>query len=333
MHGALGPSAAAALWEGGRLTVWSHTQGPFQLRAALAQALEMDESAIRVIHVEGPGCYGHNGADDAGLDAALCALARPGRPVLLQWSQADEHRWEPYGPAMAVQMKASLDGNGRVMAWNHDVWSYTHSGRPRRMEGASNLLASWHKADGLPRPPARAGRGTHGGSHRNADPLYAFPARRIVKHSVPNSPLRTSSLRALGAFANVFAIESFMDELAQAAGMDPVAFRLAHLNDERGRAVVQAAADFAGWQAGQGSQGDGQGRGFGFARYKNEKCYAAVVADVQVDRASGLIRVEKLTIAADAGQIIGSGYLLTDRTPNRVVVVEIELQHCFVEKV
>jgi len=304
MHGALGPSAAAALWDGARLTVWSHSQGPFQLRAALAQALKMDESAVRVIHGEGPGCYGHNGADDAGLDAALCALALPGRPVLLQWSREDEHRWEPYGPAMAVEMQASLDSRGRVVAWNHDVWSYTHSGRPRRMEGASNLLASWLKTDGLPRPPARPGRGVHGGSHRNADPIYAFANRRIVKHSVPDSPLRTSSLRGLGAYANVFAIESFMDELALAAGMDPVAFRLAHLDDERGKAVVQAAAELARWQPDGRSGGKGQGRGFGFARYKNEKCYAAVVADVQVEKESGIVRVEKLWIAADAGQII-----------------------------
>jgi CO/xanthine dehydrogenase Mo-binding subunit len=197
-----------------------------------------------------------------------------------------------------------------VVDWNHDVWSYPHSGRPRAQAGVSSLLAAGHLANPLPRPQPRPGRGYHGGSYRNADPLYAFPRRRIVKHFVADSPLRTSSLRSLGAYANVFAIESFMDELALAAQADPVAFRLRHLADERAQAVIQAAAERAGWQAGvhQPGQGQNQGRAYGqgiaFAQYKNAQCYAAVVIGLYVDRATGRIALERAVVAADAGQII-----------------------------
>ncbi|MCC9074640.1 molybdopterin-dependent oxidoreductase [Litorilinea aerophila] len=306
MHAALGPSSALAQWQDGRLTIWTHSQGVYPLRGALAQVLEMAPEDIRVIHVEGPGCYGHNGADDAALDAALLARATPGRPVLLKWSREDEHRWEPYGPAMAIQIQASLDAQGRVVDWNHDVWSYSHSGRPRPRADGSTLLAARHLARPILPPPPRPGRGRHGGSHRNADPLYTFPRRRIVKHFVADSPLRTSSLRSLGAFANVFAIESFMDELARAAQADPVAFRLRHLGDSRAGQVLQAAAERVGWQPGvrAGGEGQGRGRGIAFAQYKNEKCYAAVVVDLEVERESGAIRLQRITIAADAGQII-----------------------------
>ncbi len=301
MHGALGPSAALAEVVGDQLTVWTHSQGVYPLRGALAQVLGKDEATIRLIHVEGPGCYGHNGADDVVLDAALLAGAVPNRPVLVQWSREDEHRWEPFGPAMRMSLSASLDAEGNVVDWNHDVWSYTHSGRPRPREDGSTLLAAQHLARPLPAPPARPGKGTHTGSHRNADPLYNFGSRRIVKHFVPDSPLRTSSLRSLGAFANIFAIESFMDELAEAAGIDPVSFRLRHLADPRGRAVIEAVVQAANWPR---RHNTGHGQGIAFAQYKNEKAYAAVVADVNVDLGEGTIHVEQLTIAADAGLII-----------------------------
>jgi nicotinate dehydrogenase subunit B len=306
MHGALGPSAALAQWDGAQLTVWSHSQGPYPLRGALAQVLKMEPQAIRVIHVEGPGCYGHNGADDAALDAALLAQTAPGRPVLLKWSREDEHRWEPYGSAMVVQIQAALDATGQVIDWNHDGWSYPHGGRPGGAGPASSLLAAGHLAEPFPRPVPRAGRGYHGGSYRNADPLYAFPRRRIVKHFVAQSPVRTSSLRSLGAYANVFAIESAMDELALAAGADPVEFRLRHLNDERARAVIEAAATRAGWQRGVRTpgQGNGHGRGLAFAQYKNERCYAAVIIDLEVDPSTGAITLGHAVVAADAGQII-----------------------------
>ncbi len=305
MHGSLGPSAAVARFAEGKLTVWSHTQGVFLLQQSLAQVLELSSDAVAVIHTEGAGCYGHNGADDAALDAALLARAVPGRPVSLKWSRADEHGWEPYGTAMALKLQASLDGDGRIADWNHDVWSYPHTARPRPgVERESGLLASWHLARPFDRPQPRNLLGTHFGGYRNADPLYNFPRRRVVSHFVPNSPLRTSSLRSLGAYANVFAIESFMDELAAAAGVDPVEFRLRHLDDERARAVIEAAAEKANWQVGQRPSGSGHGQGIAFAQYKNVQCYTAVVVDLHVDEASGQIQLDRAIIAADAGQIV-----------------------------
>ncbi len=305
MHGAMGPSAAVAHWEGDGLTLWSHTQGAYPLRSALSPVLDLPEAQIHVIHSEGAGCYGHNGADDVALDAALLARALPGRPVSLRWTREQEHAWEPYGPAMAVQLSAQLDDGGQVAAWNQEIWSYPHGGRPRA-DGrrSSGLLAAWHLADPIPAPPGRMMQGRHSGSFRNADPLYTFPARRVVVRENQASPLRSSSMRGLGAYANVFAIESFMDELALAAGLDPVDFRLAQLSDERAQAVIRAAAQKAGWQARTGPSGTGRGRGMAFAQYKNIQCYCAVVVDLTVDRESGRIRLEKAVIAGEAGQVV-----------------------------
>ena len=282
--------------------MWTHSQGVYLLRGALAQALGVEADAVRVIHVEGPGCYGHNGADDAALDAALLARVVPGRPVRLQWTREDEHAWEPYGPAMVVKLQASLDGHGRLLDWNHDVWSNTHMARALPYGDRSALLAAWHRASPLPRPQPFPMLAYHAGIHRNADPLYAVPRRRIVKHFVENTPLRVSSTRSLGAYANVFAIESFMDELAHAAGTDPLDFRLQYLDDVCARAVLQAAAERAGWT--RRRMESGRGGGIGFARYKNQKCYAAVVVDVRVDLTTAEIRLERAVIAADAGQIV-----------------------------
>ena len=302
MHASLGPSAAAAQWTGGKLTVWSHTQAVFNLQVALAQVLRIDPASIRVIHTEGAGCYGHNGADDAGLDAALVARLVPGRAVLLKWSRSDEHGWEPYGSAMAMELQASLSADGQVIDWNHDVWSYTHSTRPRGGTAGSDLLAAWHLAEPLAPNERKPGRGTEFGSFRNIEPRYAFPRKRIVKHFVADNPLRTSAMRSLGAYANVFAIESFMDELAHAAGVDPLKFRLHHLDDERAKHVLQAAADKFGWA--EYKSGDDRGRGIAFARYKNRQCYAAIIIEVRVDRDSGAIHLERAVIAADAGQVV-----------------------------
>jgi len=305
MHASLGPSAAVAHFTGaGELALWIHSQGVFPQRAAIAHVLGIAEEKIHVIHREGAGCYGHNGSDDAALDAALLARALPGRPVSLKWMRADEHRWEPYAPAMQVRMEASLDEEGAILAWNHDVSSPAHTGRSRTGPGLSGLLAAGHLAEPFATPEPGPSVWPHGGSHRNADPLYTFPRQRIVKHHLPHSPLRVSSMRGLGALANVFAIESFVDEVAHAAGMDPLAFRLRYLEDERARAVLEAAAEKAGWQPGEQRRGDGRGQGLAFAQYKNRQTYAAVVVEVQVDRKSGEIRLERAAIAADAGQIV-----------------------------
>ncbi|MBU4055019.1 MAG: molybdopterin-dependent oxidoreductase, partial [Proteobacteria bacterium] len=278
MHAAIGPSAGVAQWVDGKMTVWAHNQGPFPLRAAIAQVLGMDGSDIRVIHMDGPGCYGHNGADDAAMDAALLARQVPGRPVSLKWTRKDEHAWEPYGPAMVVDIQSSLDVEGNLLDWNFDVWSCDHSGRPRPdREGGSGMLSAWHLEKPfkpLSKPRSKA---PQLGSSRNAEPLYTFPNQRIVNHLLQETPLRVSSHRGLGSYANLFAMESFVDELAHAAGADPVEFRLRHLEDERAKAVIQAAAEKSGWEFWKKSKTPDRGMGMGFSMYKNRASYVAVV--------------------------------------------------------
>jgi CO/xanthine dehydrogenase Mo-binding subunit len=274
----------------------------FPLRGNLAMALKMSAEKIRCIHAEGAGCYGHNGADDAALDAALLARAVGGRPVRVQWMRGDEFAWEPFGPAMVMKASAALSASGRIVDWNYELWSNTHSMRPSE-PGGTNLLASWYLAD--PQRPSvpRIMPQPAGGGDRNAVPLYDFPRQRIVNHFIKDMPLRISALRTLGAYANVFATESFMDELALAAGADPVAFRLAHLTDLRARAVIERVARMAGWTAG-GHGESSRGRGIGFAQYKKLATYVAAIAEVEVDRASGRIAVPRIYAAADAGTIV-----------------------------
>jgi nicotinate dehydrogenase subunit B len=301
-HASMGPSSATALVTSGagtRLQVWTHSQGVYLLRRALALALQLTEEQIRVQHVEGSGCYGHNGADDVALDATLLALATPGRPVQVVWSRQDELGWAPYGPAAVVRMAADVDAHGSVLTWRHEIWGNGHVTRPGFGRGIGLLAASDRRGgepiDQGPEPPLAMG----GGSSRNAVPGYAFPAHRVTNHQLTVMPLRTSALRALGATVNVFAIESFMDELAAAAGRDPIEYRLAHLTDVRGRAVIEAVVRRSGWA--DWSASDSVGHGIGYARYKNGSAYCAVVAEVE---ATNELRVRRLTIAVDGGLII-----------------------------
>ena len=306
-HAAIGPSAAVAELKDGKLTVWTHTQGVFPLRGELVKALKMQPADVRCIHVEGSGCYGHNGADDVALDAGLLARAVPGRPVRLQWMRDDEFAWEPFGAAMVMRAKAALH-EGRVVDWDYELWSNTHSTRPASTTG-TNVLAAWHLGEAQRMGPVTTPGQPAGGGDRNAIPLYDFPNQRVMHHFVQDMPLRVSALRTLGAYANVFALESFLDELAAAAGADPVAFRLAHMKDPRARAVIEAVAKKAGWK--EGEKGDGtRGRGIGFAKYKNLSCYVAVVAEVEVDRAIGVVRVPRAYAAIDAGLVINPDGLI-----------------------
>lgn len=298
MHGSLGPSASVARWDDDKLTVWCPTQVAFNLQQSIAEVFGMKTENVRIIHAEGAGCYGHNGADDVGLDAALIARECDGRPVSLKWMREDEHRWEPYGTAMIMKMQGSLDKDNRIVDWNQDIYSYGHSTRPN---GGGGLIASWHLENPLPRQQPRVINGYHFGSHRNADPLYDFP-KRIVRHELEDSPVRISALRSLGAYANILAIESFMDELAHQAEVDPVAFRLDHLTDERAKAVLQATADKADWD--NHTSGDGQGWGIAFARYKNNSTYCAVAVQVEVDQITGKIYLKRVVIGADSGQVV-----------------------------
>lgn len=294
-HASIGLSCALAQWDGEHaVTVWTHSQGIYNLRTDLALALDLAPEAITVRHVEGAGCYGHNPADDVALDAALLARAGGGRPVRVQWTREDELGWAPLGPAMVVDVAAGLDASGNIVQWSLENFSNGHSTRPGRAPTPA-LLAAWHLATPHATPLAINPPMPAGGAERNAVPLYDFP-HRIVCHRVLEMPVRTSALRSLGAFANVFAIESFMDELARAAGVDPIDYRLQHLSDPRARAVITAAARRAGWSTWRGAEG--RGHGIGFAKYKNLGAYCAVVAEIEAEQE---IRVLRLVIAVDVG--------------------------------
>jgi len=299
MHASIGPSCAVAQWADDGLTVWTHSQGVYPLRKSLADLLKLEPDKIRCIHVEGSGCYGHNGADDVAADAALAARAVPGKPVRLQWMREQEHDWEPLGSAMVVELAAELDGD-RIAAWRHEVWSNTHSTRPST---AGGLLAGREMDPPFAAPKPRPIPMPEGGGARNGNPIYALPNARGVFHFVEQMPVRVSALRGLGAQMNVFAIESFMDELALAAEADPVAFRLAWLKDERAREVVQRATERFGWSK-RGAGGDGSGMGFGFARYKNLASYCAVAMEVRVDQDTGEIHVPRVVAAVDSGEAV-----------------------------
>jgi nicotinate dehydrogenase subunit B len=305
-HGSIGPSCAVAQFVDGAMTVWTHTQGVYPDRQGIAEMLRMPPSSVRCIHVEGSGCYGHNGADDAAADAALIARALPGMPVRVQWMREQEHSWEPFGPAMVTKLKASLDGNGAISDWNFEVWSNTHSMRPG---GAGSMLAAQHMAQPFAVPAPQPLPLPEGGGDRNAIPIYKFPNAHVVHHFIPAMPVRVSAMRALGAYHNVFSIESFMDELAVAAGADPVEFRLKHLDDPRGRDVINKAAQGFGWQKGQKAPQD-RGFGFAFARYKNLAAYCAVATEVEVNRETGRPRLVRAVAAVDGGQVVNPDGLI-----------------------
>jgi CO/xanthine dehydrogenase Mo-binding subunit len=305
-HGSIGPSCAVAQFMDGAMTVWTHTQGVFPDRQGIAEMLHMPPASVSLIHVEGSGCYGHNGADDAAADAALIARALPGRPVRVQWMREQEHGWEPYGPAMVAKLKASLDGNGKIAAWNFEVFSNTHSMRPG---GAGSMLAAQHMAQPFAVPEPKPLPLPDGGGDRNAIPFYNFPNAHVVHHFIPAMPLRISAMRALGAYHNVFSIESFMDELAGLAGADPVEFRLKHLDDRRGRDVIEKAAQGFGWKAGQKPAPD-RGYGFAFARYKNHAAYCAIASEIEVNRETGRPRLVRAVAAVDSGQVINPDGLI-----------------------
>jgi nicotinate dehydrogenase subunit B len=306
-HASIAPSCALALYRDDHLTVWTHCQGVFPLRAALARMLTLDPSAISVRHVQGPGCYGHNGADDAAADAAAIAVRMPGRPIRVRWRRQEEFAFEPVSPAMVVKVRATLDAAGYPADWTTEIWSGTHQGRPG---GGATLLA----AEALPNPPpvpppTDVPDAAGGGATRNGEPLYDFPRKRIIHHLVPETPRRTSALRSLGAMPNIFALESFIDELAERAKEDPVAYRLARLSDPRARAVIERAAAMAKWKetepgADRGRTNRAQsnrGMGIGFSQYKNRAAYAAVIVELEVEDS---IRLLRAWCAADAGLVV-----------------------------
>jgi nicotinate dehydrogenase subunit B len=297
-HGSIAPSCAMAQWTGDRVHVWTHSQGVYFLRADLALVLKMPLEKITVEHMEGAGCYGHNAADDVALDAVLLAKAAGGRPVRVLWSREDEMSHAPFGAAMAIEIEADLDEQGEILDWRHSIWSNGHTARPGRGTQPA-LLAATELANPFPRYISTNPLQAHGGgADRNSIPLYDFPSWQIECHRLLTMPIRTSALRTLGAQGNVFAIESFLDELAAERGEDPVDFRLRHLTDARAKDVIRAVAKRANWKP---DRQTGRGYGLGFARYKGTGAYCAVVAEVE---GAEDINVKRLTISVDVGEAI-----------------------------
>lgn len=302
LHGSLAPSAAMARWSDGRLTLHSQSQGIYPLRESIAESLNLDAGKVQIEHVPGSGCYGHTGADDAAFEAALIAMALPDRPILLKWTREDEHMWEPFASAMAVDVAAEMTGP-RVTGFSAEVFSDTHRGRPRAGPGKAgprNLLANRFRATPVCPAPATPNMGPHAGMHRNLDPVYAIDRKRLVKNLVPDLPHRTSAMRCLGAAVNVFAIESSMDDLARTAGVDPIEFRLSHLDDDRARDVLRALGEeLSHWP----EPDETSGRGIAYAQYKNRMSRVAVAVELSVSDAAE-IRLHRAAIIADAGRII-----------------------------
>lgn len=299
-HASIGPACAIADVREERVTIWSSTTGPYPLRGALAELLEVPEEKVRIIHVEGAGSYGQNGSDDVTADAAVLSRA-VGKPVRVQWSRGDEFIWEPKAPAMLVEISAGLDSGGNVTAWDYHAWSQTHVSRPR---SAEQLLTARLLSGGAASSP-----GFPIGAERNARTNYSFPNQRITLHWLQESPLRSSSFRSLGGAGNTFANESFVDELAAAAHADPLEFRLRYLSEPRLRDVLIAAAKKAGWEPRPApglvrENGWSRGRGLAFARYENDQAIVACVAFVEVEDASGAVRVKRVVVAHDCGLIV-----------------------------
>jgi nicotinate dehydrogenase subunit B len=335
-HGSMGPSCGVADVHGNMsATIWSGTQGSYLLRASLADLLKVPSDRVRVVWTEASGCYGHNGADDAAADAALMSQA-VGKPVRVQWMRHDEHGWDPKGPAMVIDVRGGLDAQGNVAAWDYNVLTTTHSTRPGG--NAGNLLAAQLIANQPPKLGA-------GGGDRNARHNYTFANNRVTVRWLEQSVIRPSALRGLGAPANVFANESFMDEMAAAAQADPVQFRLRALKDPRAIAVLQRVAELSQWKPRAGKRAAtkrsdvASGRGIAFLQYENENTYVATVADVEVNRRTGAIRVSRVFVAHDCGLIINPDGLrnqiegATIQTISRTLKEQVKWDHAGVTTV
>jgi CO/xanthine dehydrogenase Mo-binding subunit len=316
-HASIGLSCAVALYKAGEsMHIWTHSQGIFNLRAdlflALAKQTGLSETQFIVQHVEGAGCYGHNGADDVAFDAARVALSCPGVPVRVQWTRAQELACAPFSPAMRVAIKAQLSNAEprTVTSWQQTVWSNGHSLRPGRAASPTMLGSSEIAAGSAPRVSINAGAAMGYGSERNALPLYDFETVLVENFRLTVMPIRSSAFRGLGAIANVFAIESMMDQMAKHLKEDPLDFRLRHLREghqNRARAVLEKVTQMSSWKAYQVQRAkladEGIGFGLAFARYKNTGAWCAVVAKVQLQEK---VRVLQLWIAADVGLIVSN---------------------------
>jgi nicotinate dehydrogenase subunit B len=296
-HASLGPGCAVADVRAEAVTIWTSSQNPHGLRTNFARVFGIPSDKLRVIYLDGSGSYGTNGGDDAAADAYLISKT-VGKPVRLQWSREDEHAWAPKGPPQALELRGGIDATGKIVAWDTQMWL------PANIPGSRALLAA--DDAGIEQ---QHGRGA-GQISNNGDPPYAVPNVRVLVHWLKDSPLRLSNLRAPGKIANVFAVESFTDELAAAAAVDPVEFRLRGLTDPRAIDVIKRAAEMIGWSPRpspnpQAMQGRFlTGRGIGYMRYKQAENYVAIAMDVTVDATTGQISVRRVTCAHDCGLVI-----------------------------
>jgi CO/xanthine dehydrogenase Mo-binding subunit len=293
----MGPSCGLAIYDGDELTVWTHAQGVYPLRMLLARVCGLTPAKIKVVHAQGAGTYGHNGSDDAAIDAAVIAVRRPGRPIRVLWRREDEFGHEPLGTAMHIELTAELDAGGRIADYGTEIWSGSHTGGRGRCL-AETALELPPAPPAVPPPNLPPGVRFSGGI-LNAIPSYEIEAKRVTEHVV-QAPVRTSSLRGLGGPVNTYANECFVDELADLAGQDPVAFRLGHVSDPRARVVIERTAAMAGW-ADRGEAGAGRGLGFAYCRYRDRGAYVAAAVAVNVDTE---VRLGHMWCVTDCGQVI-----------------------------
>jgi len=322
MHGSMGASCAVADVKATAASIWSPTQGVYPQRDSVAMLLGMPAQNVKVTYARGSGCYGCNGADTVSFDAALLSQA-VGRPVRVQLTRQDEMAWENFGFAFVIDERAGLDGDGNVVAWDYEGWSPTRGGRPGYNQPGNvvtGFLAGFEPAAFSPRSPAPPpGGGFNNGS--NTAPNYvtgcvggacggtgAIRSERVLSHSI-ESPFWTGPLRSPSRLQNTFAHESFVDELAARVKADPMAYRLRHLRDARLINVVKEAAKAAGWEArpspkpASSRSGIVSGRGMACVLYEGDNGYAAMVAEVDVNEATGAVAVKRLFIALDCGPI------------------------------
>jgi CO/xanthine dehydrogenase Mo-binding subunit len=302
-HGSIGPSCSIADIRHDRALIWSASQSTHWTQRQIAKMLGMKAEQVRIIYLEGAGCYGRNGHEDATADAVVLSQAI-GRPVRVQWMRQDEHGWDPKAPPYVADLQGALDATGNVVAWNFATWL------PFRIGGAVDvplLAQDLVQGDVAIQTADNMNPGT---MESDAKPPYTFPNVLSTVHKVATTPFRPSWLRSPGRMQNTYANECFMDELAAAAGADPVAFRLKHLKDARGAECIDACVKAAGWQTRPSPNkeaGSGDvvtGRGFSYVYYDNARTYVCAVCDVEVNRKSGHVRATRFVVAHDCGLVI-----------------------------